>query len=64
MYELILRVPIQAIYEGVAHEVRQTVRERAEGLCLSLERRPATKMRDHKIAHLRRVIEDLTQTQL
>jgi hypothetical protein len=63
MYELILRVPVRTIYEGVAHEVRQIVRDRAEGLCRSLERRPATKARDQKIAHLRNVIQDLTRAQ-
>jgi DNA-binding XRE family transcriptional regulator len=60
MYELIFRVPVRDIYEGVVDEARHVVRARAAALCASLERKPKTRARDHKIAHLKGVIEDLT----
>lgn len=59
MYELILRVPVRAIYEGIFFETAAIVRRRAKGLCASLESKPRSKARDYKIAHLKRVIEDL-----
>jgi DNA-binding XRE family transcriptional regulator len=60
MYELIFRAPVRSIYEGAVEEVRLIVRTRATALCASLERKAKTRAREHKIAHLKGVIEDLT----
>jgi DNA-binding XRE family transcriptional regulator len=59
IYEVVLRVPVRAIYERVVYDARQMVRRRAVGLRMGLERKPRTKSRDHKIAHLAGVIGDL-----
>lgn len=59
VYELILRVPVRTLYERIVYETIRTVRQRAIGLCASLERQTRTRLRDRKIAHLKAVIEDL-----
>ena len=59
IYELILRVPVRTLYEGMLFERLRTVKQRALGLCASLERETRTKLRDRKIAHLKAVIADL-----
>src|SRR5688572_31802419 len=48
MYEFIFDATVRELYQGVFREVQQRVRERARGLCASLERQPSTPTRDQK----------------
>jgi DNA-binding XRE family transcriptional regulator len=58
MYEFIFDATVRELYEGVFREVQLRVRERARGLCSSLERQPRNPTRDQKIAVLRRIIAE------
>lgn len=59
MYEFILNASVRELYEGVFHEIRGAVRARAQGLCASLERKPRNAERDHKIAVLRALLDEM-----
>ena len=59
MYEFILNASVRELYEGVFHDVRAAVRARAKGLCASLERKPKSVERDHKIAILQTLLDEL-----
>jgi hypothetical protein len=59
MYEMILRVPVRLLYHGLVFEAQEKVRRRVMGLCGSLERKPPSKLRDQKLAHLRSLVADL-----
>ena len=61
MYEFILGATISELYEGLFHDARKAVRDRARGLCASLERKPKTPERDHKIAVLRALLEEIPE---
>ena len=63
MYELILRVPIRILYEGLLYDSLATFHRRIAGLCASLERQERTRARDRKIAHLKAVLEELRSIQ-
>jgi DNA-binding XRE family transcriptional regulator len=58
MYEFILQAPIRELYAGLFHDARGAVQVRMRGLCASLERKPRTAERDHKIAILRAIRGD------
>jgi len=59
MYEFILKASVRDLYEGVFHDVCGAVRARAKGLCASLERKPKSPERDHKIAVLRALLDEI-----
>jgi len=58
-YEIILGVPARDLYEGVFHEVRAQVLERARGLSTHLKRKTTATHRNQKIARLRSMLEEL-----
>ncbi len=55
-YEFVLGTAIRDLYEDVFGQVRVEVCIRARGLCASLERRPPTARRAHRIRVLRNLI--------
>jgi len=57
-YAFIFQTDVPGLYEGVFQEIQKKVRTRAKGLCRSLERRPKGSRRDHKIAHLKTLLND------
>lgn len=59
MYEFILQATVRELYEGVFHDARGAVRARAKGLCASLERKPKSAERDHKIGILRALLDEI-----
>jgi transcriptional regulator with XRE-family HTH domain len=60
-YAFILGADVPALYEGAFQDVQTVVRQRAMGLCRSLERKPQTSRRARKIAVLKQLLsEDLT----
>lgn len=61
MYEFILQATVRDLYEGVFHDARDAVRARAKGLCASLERKRKTPERDHKIAVLRALLDEIPE---
>ena len=61
MYEFILKASVREIYEGIFYDARDIVRERAKGLRASLERKPKTPERDHKIAVLRALLDEIPE---
>jgi len=61
MYEFILQASVRELYEGLFHDARASVRVRARGLCASLERRPPSPERDHKIAILRALLVEVSE---
>jgi DNA-binding XRE family transcriptional regulator len=59
MYEFILQASVRELYAGVFHDARDTVTARAKGLCASLERKPRSAERDHKIAVLHALLREV-----
>ena len=59
MYECILQASVRELYAGLFHEALASVRTRATGLCASLERRPPSSVRDHKIAMLKELLTQI-----
>jgi len=64
MYEFILQASVRELYEGVFHDVCRVVRARAEALCASLERKPKSPDREHKIAVLRALLSEIPEIML
>jgi hypothetical protein len=58
MYEFIFDATVRELYEGVFAEMQARVRERARGLCASLEREAPSPGRDHRLRVLRRLLGD------
>jgi DNA-binding XRE family transcriptional regulator len=58
MYEFILQGSVRELYAGLFHDARRAVCVRARGLCASLERKPQSADRDHKIAMLRQLLTE------
>ena len=56
MYEFILNARVRELYEGLFWEAQSQVRERARGLCASLEKQPQSAERDRKIAILQQLL--------
>jgi len=61
MYEFILQASVRELYEGVFYDVCRVVRARAEALCASLERKPKSPDREHKIAVLRALLNEVPE---
>ena len=59
MYECILQASVRELYAGLFHEALDSVKTRAAGLCASLERRPPSSGRDHKIAALQELLTQI-----
>ena len=59
-YEFILGASISEIFEGVFLDVRGVAQTRIKGLVKGLERERPSPSRDHKIAFLRRLLEEKT----
>jgi hypothetical protein len=59
MYEFILNTYVRELYESVFRDVRGAVRARAKGLCASLARKPQNPKRDHTIAVLRALLDEI-----
>jgi DNA-binding XRE family transcriptional regulator len=58
-YEIILGAPARDLFEGIFHEVRAQVLERARGLSSHLERKTTVTHRNQKITRLRSILEEL-----
>ena len=56
MYEFIFDATIRELYDGIFAEVQAQVRERARGLCASIEKEPPSPSRDHRLRVLRRIV--------
>ena len=59
MYECILQASVRELYAGLFHEALESVKTRATGLRASLERRPPSSGRDHKIAMLQELLTQI-----
>ena len=61
MYEFILGATVRDLFEGVFDGVRLAVQARARGLLFNAERKPPSLKREHKVAVLRALLNQIAE---